>query len=143
MFFLSDLIDFRSMGKLDMAQVTTSRANVWMLSPSSMRWLNMRGLETSNVRMNSENYLDLTFEGANISSFRYISLEDCGKITGDFLRSIADGCPRLEAINLRHCVEIEDAGLSAVANGCPLLQNINLRCCMHITDAGEGITARV
>jgi F-box and leucine-rich repeat protein 2/20 len=154
MSLLSELIDFRSMGTLDMA-ITNRRTRMmwlqllrsisggdvdnWLHNHSSMRWLITRGVRTSSLRMNSKHcasITDLTIIDLDIATVRHVSLRDCQRITGVFVSTIAARCPLIESIDLCGCGGVDGESISALAHGCPLLQSIDLSFCRRLTDAG-------
>lgn len=98
-YFLSEWIDFHSVGRLDIA-VTGDDGALWLKplrvihlfktedykhTHSSMRWLIMRHVRISSIQISvftgTDEITDLTFKGINIHCLQSLSLESCTYLT--------------------------------------------------------------
>ena len=60
-------------------------------------------------------------------------------MAGPGLKALAEGCPRLRAIDLTACRLVDDACVAELAF--PRLESLSLRSCSHLTDVGVGSLA--
>ena len=123
---LSEWIDIRTIGILDMAvtnrmtrvvwlrflrSIKCVTINHWMHSHASIRWLITRGLRVTSIHINilcRHQISDLTFR--------------------DVETGREGGLSQLQHIDIGRCGSVTDAGISALAQGCPLLQTIKTGC---------------
>ena len=76
---------------------------------------------------------------------RYISynsiLSDiswCDMITGNGIKSLAEGCKKLQNFIAKGCMHIHDEGLLHLARNCKDLRKVNVQGCRNVQD--EGVT---
>ena len=68
-----------------------------------------------------------------------VNIAGCTRVAGPGLKALAEGCPRLRAIDLTACRLVDDACVAELAF--PRLESLSLRSCSHLTDVGVGSLA--
>ena len=143
MLLLSEWIDFRSIGTLDVAitnrririlwlqrlrSVTDENFENWVHSHSSMRWLITRGLRTSRIHIIDESEEDVENDEEEEVDEKSESITD---LTFEGLDAT-----NLREIKFESCLLITDTTISIISPESSPLRSIDLGDCRRITDTG-------
>ena len=68
----------------------------------------------------------------------YLDISWCDMITGNGIKSLAEGCKKLQNFIAKGCMHIHDEGLLHLARNCKDLRKVNVQGCRNVQD--EGVT---
>ncbi|KAL4205413.1 hypothetical protein AMTRI_Chr01g137170 [Amborella trichopoda] len=93
------------------------------------------GSEEAELELCSLSDAGLTALARGSARLEKLSLIWCNAVTSQGLKSIAENCRALRALDLQGCY-VGDQGLAAVGECCKQLEDLNLRFCEGLTDTG-------
>ena len=73
-----------------------------------------------------------------ILQFHLSDISWCDMITGNGIKSLAEGCKKLQNFIAKGCMHIHDEGLLHLARNCKDLRKVNVQGCRNVQD--EGVT---
>ena len=150
---VSQWLDVRSLGTLDVAVSSNISRPYWIMllrsfrsasidgmdhSASSLAWLLSRRICTSRVQMKVDAW---RVPGCDLSLLKtvnlfHLGLNGCKSVTDECLVKAVTRCVKSRTEYPRRCKRTANAGVSASGAGCGQLQSIDLGGCCLVTDVG-------
>ena len=96
----------------------------------TFKWLKLKQRE----RLSMGFFKSAISQLSRTSRVRSINLHGCRNLSGDVIKTVAEKCPVLTALDVYNCWQLTNDGIRAIATNCPYLVSLNVGFCDNLTD---------